>query len=371
MQRRDFLRFGGAPAASATLAGCGGTQAETAGAPAVHRGKRYRWTLGLFVPEDWKIWGEGLKRFAAAVETMSGGRMEIKAAGKGGDAGPLSIFESVRDGDMEMGHAAAYFWDGKAGDDLRASPFFTTVPFGMTADGQYAWLFGGGGQALWEELYAPFDLVPIVLGSTGLQAGGWFRKPITSLDDLKGIKMRLPGLGGKVLDRAGGKAETLPGHELYIALETGRIDATEWVGPYHDYLRGFYKVAPYCYTGGWHEPGSVLELIINRQAWENLDGELQAIIRHAAAECDRWMLAQWRAKDAVAYQQLQANAEVTMAPYPAEVIRALKPFADEVLAEVRDSTPLAKRIHDSYVEFQRLHEAYVAVSEMSYFAARR
>jgi len=369
MQRRDFLKLGGAAAVTGGLAGCGG--AQSGDAPTVRSTKRYRWTLGLFVPEDWAIWGEGLQRFATIVDTLSAGRMEIKVVGKGGDAGPLSIFESVSDGDMEMGHAAAYFWDGKAGDDLRASPFFTTVPFGMTAAGQYAWLLGGGGQELWEELYAPFDLVPIVLGSTGLQAGGWFNKPIETLADLKDIKMRLPGLGGKVLDRAGGKAETLPGHELYMALETGRIDATEWIGPYHDTMIGFHEVADHYYTGGWHEPGSVLELLINKPAWEGLDAELQGAIRAAAAEVDRWMLAQWRAKDATAYAELQRKEGLTMQPYPAEVITALKPFAQEVLAEVRDSGPLARRIHDSYVEFQELHEAYFQVNEMAYFKGRR
>lgn len=370
MKRRDLLKATGAALVGTTLAGCGGASAgaDTAAAPNVMTGKRFRWHLALFVPESWKIWGEGLKQFAADVKLVSGGRLEIKVDSK--EVPAMQIFDAVKDGDVEMGHAAAYFWDGKAGDQLRASPFFTSIPFGMTAGGTYAWLLDGGGMDLWRELYADFDLIPLPLGNTGVQAGGWFRKPITSHADLANITMRIPGLGGKVFERAGGKVDILPGHEIATALETGRIDATEWIGPYHDTEVGFHKLAPYYYTGGWHEPGSVLELLINRTAWESLGPDLQLIVESCAARIDRLMFAQWSARDAQAYQALKQDSALTVAEYPIDVARALRPFADEVLAEVRASTPLAAKIHDSYKHFQQLYEAYHSVSEQAYLRSR-
>ncbi|MHC5068724.1 MAG: TRAP transporter substrate-binding protein, partial [Planctomycetota bacterium] len=297
-----------------------------------------------------------------------GGRLVIEVSGGGKLVPGLQIFDAVRDGLVQMGHSAAYFWDGKAGEALRASPFFTAVPFGLSARATYAWL-ASGGQALWDELYAPFGVMALPLGNTGVQAGGWFRSPIETLDDLKGLNMRMPGLGGKVLTRAGGRAETLPAKEIRTALGTGRIDATEWIGPYHDYQRGFYEVAPYYYVGGWHEPGSILELLINKAAWDELGNDLQGIVRATAAEIDRRMEAQWLAKDVEYFAKMQADPAIHVAPYPLAVAAGLRDHARAVLAEVRATSKLAERIHDSYFAFHRQWQAYVGAADHTFFAA--
>ncbi|NRA38144.1 MAG: ABC transporter substrate-binding protein, partial [Planctomycetes bacterium] len=275
------------------MAGCGNEymanpatlQLQQAGEEAAQKydGKVYKWRLALFVPSKFEIWGPGVQRFADTARVLSQGALDIRVKGAGEIVPSMQIFDAVKDGDVEMGHSASYFWDGKD-PNLRAAVYFTSVPFGMTARGAASWLSAAGGQELWDELYAPFNLKALSLGNTGVQAGGWFRKPIKTLEDLQGIKMRMPGLGGKVLTRAGGIAQTLPGHEIYIALERGRIDATEWIGPYHDYQRGFHEVAPYYYTGGWHEPGSILELLINKEKWDALPSHLQRIIEVASVE---------------------------------------------------------------------------------------
>jgi len=368
MQRRDFLTFAsGAALATGTLAGCAAADDQPA---AVGDGKHHRWTLALFVPSDFEIWGPGLIRFADYCRLLSAGRLDIKVEGAGEVVAPLGIFDAVRDGVVEMGHAASYFWDGKSSGDMRASVFFTAIPFGMTTAGTYAWLREGGGQELWDELYAPFGLKALPCGNTGVQAGGWFREPIASVDDLAGLTMRIPGLGGKVIDRVGGTNQVIPGHEIYTALETGRIDATEWIGPYHDYMRGFHEVAPHYYLGGWHEPGSVLELLINREAWDELDEQLQAVVRMAAATVDGEMYAQWTAKDAEYYAKLQADPDIHVASYPDAIVQALKPEAEAVMAEIAAAGDLAKRIHDSYLAFQERHEAYQAASELAYLRSR-
>ena len=192
----------------------------------------------------------------------------------------FEVFDAVSRGTAEMGHGAAYYWKGKS----EAAQFFAAVPFGMNAQEMNAWFYYGGGLELWREIYAPFGLMPAPAGNTGVQMGGWFNKEINRLDDLKGLKMRIPGLGGEVLRRAGGTPVNLPGGEIFTALQTGAIDATEWVGPYNDLAFGLHKAAKYYYYPGWHEPGTTLEAIVNKQAFDALPKDLQSIVRMPA----RW-----------------------------------------------------------------------------------
>lgn len=376
--RRDLLRLG-ALAGAGALAGCGNKYLDSTvvlepeaahGAQAVGSGARHRWQLDVAVPHTFPIWAEGVDRFAATCLHLSQGRLEITVRGQGqGAVGTNAIFEAVRDGDIAAGHAAAYYWYGTAGDALKPAVYFTTVPFGMTAAGTYAWLQEGGGQQLWDELYQPFGVKALALGSTGVQAGGWFRKPIATIADLQGLTMRIPGLGGEVLRRAGGNAQQLAPGDIYLALERGRIDATEWIGPYHDDLRGFGAVAPYYYLGGWHEPGSILELLINLHRWDELGDGLQDVVRVAAAEADRWMGSRWAAADALAYQKLKADPSLHLAPYPVALARELRAIADLVKAEIAASSPIAGRISASYAAFQALQLAYHRVAEANYLAA--
>ena len=265
-----------------------------------------------------------------------------------------------------MGHGAAYYWAGK----VPAAQFFTAVPFGLNAQGMNAWLYAGGGLKLWRDLYAKYSLVPFPMGNTGVQMGGWFNKKITSVDDLKGLKMRIPGLGGKVFAKAGGTPVLLPGGEIYTALERGTIDATEWVGPFHDERLGLYRAAKYYYYPGWHEPGPVLELIVNKKAWESLSPDLQKAIESAAAASNVWMLSQFEAKNLAALRKLKEQHNVQVFPFPDDVIKQLKALTVEVLNEQAANDPEFDKVYKAYQAFSKDNDGWNALSEAAYQKAR-
>jgi len=219
---------------------------------------------------------------ARRVEAMSGGRMKIQVFGAGELVPAFEGFDAVRAGTVEMNHANAYFWTGKT----FAAQYFTAVPFGMNFQGINGWLYDGGGQELWNEVYAPFGMIALPCGNTGVQMTGWFKKEINSVADLKGLKMRIPGLAGKVYAALGVDVKVLPGGEIFPALERGVIDAAEFVGPFQDRRLGLHKAAKYYYTTGWHESATVSELLINKAAWDKLPRDLQAIVTNAAAACN-------------------------------------------------------------------------------------
>ncbi|HAU01734.1 MAG TPA: ABC transporter substrate-binding protein, partial [Porticoccaceae bacterium] len=234
----------------------------------------FQWKLVTTWPKNFPGLGTAPENFAKNVERMSNGRLKIKVFGAGQLVPAFEVFDAVSQGTAQIGHGASYYWKGK----VPASVFYTAVPFGLNAQEMNAWLQYGGGLELWRELYAPFNLIPFAGGNTGVQMAGWFNREINSIADLKGLKMRIPGLGGEVFTRAGGTSINLPGGELYTSMQTGVIDATEWVGPYNDLAFGFHQVAKYYYYPGWQEPGPTLELIINKAAYESLPADLQAIV---------------------------------------------------------------------------------------------
>ena len=244
--------------------------------------------------------GMGVENLAARVEAASAGRLKIRVYGGGELVPALEVFDAVSRGVVEMGHDASYYHKGK----VDAAQFFTSIPFGMNYLELNGWLYYGGGLELWRELYAPFDLVPIPCGNTGVQMGGWFNKEINSIVDLKGLKMRIPGLGGEVLRRAGGTPITLPGSDIFTALQTGTIDATEWVGAYNDVAFGLHKAARYYYYPGWHEPGPGLETMINKAAWASLPPDLQSIVETSCQAITTDMVAEYTHGNAYALQQL-------------------------------------------------------------------
>ena len=227
----------------------GGSLDSNAG---VEKEENYNWRLVTAWPKNYPGLGMAPERIAKLVEEMSNGQMKITVYGAGEQVPAFGVFDAVSSGSHQMGHSGGYFWKGK----VPAAQFFTGVPFGLTADEINAWTNRGGGLELWREVYEPFNIYPIPAGNTGTQMFGWFNKEINSLDDIKGLKMRIPGIGGEVLKRAGGIPVTLPGGELFTALQTGVIDATEWVGPYNDLTFGFHQAAKYYYYPRWHEPGS-------------------------------------------------------------------------------------------------------------------
>ena len=251
-------------------------------------------------------------------------------------------------------------------EELPAAQFFTAVPFGMNAQGMNAWLDSGGGLELWREVYEPFHLVPFPMGNTGVQMGGWFRKRINSVGDLKGLKMRIPGLGGKVMAKAGVNPVLLAGGEIYTALDRGTIDATEWVGPYHDLRLGLYRAAKYYYYPGWHEPGPTLELIINRKAWEGLPRELQLIITTATAAGNLRMLSEFEARNPEALHTLQSEYHVEVVEFPADVLQALRGFTDEALKEQADKDATFRKVYEAYNAFRTKNVAWNAISERAY-----
>jgi TRAP-type mannitol/chloroaromatic compound transport system substrate-binding protein len=265
-----------------------------------------------------------------------------------------------------MGHGAAYYWKGKS----EAAQFFAAVPFGFTAQEMNAWLYHGGGMELWQEVYEPFGLVPTAAGNTGVQMGGWFNKEIKTLDDLKGLKMRIPGLGGEVLKRAGGTPVSLPGGEIFTSLQSGAIDATEWVGPYNDLAFGLYKAAKYYYYPGWHEPGTTLECFINKQAFEALSPDLQSIVLNASRVANQDMLADFTAQNNQALQTLITEHKVDLRRFPDEVLAKLKELSDQVVAEVAEKDAMSKKVYESFSKFREQAIAWQDVSERAYLNAR-
>ncbi len=318
----------------------------------------HRWKMVTTWPPKFPVLGEVCDLFADWVRQMSGGRLEIQVYGGGELVPPLEAFDAVRSGAADMASGAPYYWAGK----LPAAQFIASIPFGMSAQQVNAWLLSGGGWELWQELYADFNLYPIPAGNTGAQMGGWFNKRIDSFSDLQNLKMRIPGLGGKVLERAGGAPVLLAGSEIYMGLERGVIDATEWIGPYHDYLMGFHEIAKYYYYPGWHEPGSVLEMFINRRRFLELPEDLQAIVQTAALRANHWVLAEFEAKNALYLEKIRTETKVEILSFPPEVLQQLKTTADEVLTEIAEQDPTSKRVLQHYRAFAKKIKAWDALA---------
>ncbi|MGB5339029.1 MAG: TRAP transporter substrate-binding protein, partial [Gammaproteobacteria bacterium] len=303
---------------------------------------------------------------AELIGTLSGGRIQVKVYGANELVPAFEVFDSVSGGSAEMGHGAAYYWKGKS----EVAQFFAAVPFGLTAQEMNAWLYYGGGMELWQEVYAPFGLTPAAAGNTGMQMGGWFNREINSLDDLRGLKMRIPGLGGEVLSRAGGTPVSLPGGEIFTSLQTGAIDATEWVGPYNDLAFGLYKAAKYYYYPGWHEPGTTLECIINTAALDALPADLQSIVLNACRVVNQDMLAEYTARNNSALQTLINEHQVDVREFPGTVLQRLRSLSEEVVAEIADKDAMSAKVYDSYRSFRAQVVAWHDISERAYLNVR-
>ena len=334
--------------------------------PARETGEVIHWKMVTTWPKNFPGLGTAPETFSRLVKEMSGGRLQVKVYGAGEIVPAFGVFDAVSEGVAEMGHGGAYYWTGK----IPAAVFFTAVPFGFTAQEASAWVHYGGGLELWREAYAPFNLLPMAGGNSGVQMAGWFNKEINSVEDLRGLKMRIPGLGGEVLNRAGGTAVTLPGGELYTSLQTGVIDATEWVGPYNDLALGLHEVAEYYYYPGWQEPGPVLEIIINKPAFESLPADLQAIVEVAARAINQDMLDEYTARNNAALKELVETHGVKLRKLPDDVIVALHRASDEALQDLAASDPMARKVYDSFIAFYEGVRSYHHISEQAYINAR-
>ena len=348
MTRRHSLTFATIITACLVLLGCNQESVSSTDGAAGAQSQIFNWKMVTAWPKNYPALGTSAERVAERINSMSAGRLTIKVYAGGELVPPLEVFDAVSRGTAQMGHGAAYYWKGKTD----TAQFFTSVPFGLSAIEMNAWLHKGGGLQLWQEAYAPFGVKPFAIGNSGMQMGGWFNKEIHGLDDLKGLKIRMPGLGGEVLNRLGATTVNLPGSEVFTALQTNAIDASDWVSPYNDLAFGLHKAAKYYYYPGWQEPQAVLELIINQAAWDSLPADLQAIVTEAIRAGNADMLDDFTWNNARALSELK-QADVQLRRFPDEVLQAMKQESALVLNDLASKSDLNQRIWDSMQAFQQ------------------
>jgi TRAP-type mannitol/chloroaromatic compound transport system substrate-binding protein len=367
MFKTNIFKAAAAVLALILLQSCGGGAEQSAGGDTTAAPQQtYEWKLVTTWPKNFPALGRAPELFADKVEAMSNGRMSIRVYGDGELVPALEVFDAVSAGTAEIGHGAAYYWKGKVPE----AQFFTVLPFGMNGYEMQSWILYGGGLELWEELYEPFDLIPVPGGTTGVQMGGWFNKEINSREDFRGLKMRIPGLAQDILSRLGGVPVNMPGSELFTALQTGVLDATEWVGPYNDLAFGLYEIADYYYYPGWHEPGAVMEFLFNKEEFEALPADLQEILRTAAAAAGVEMTNEFLARNAMSLAELEEDYGVIPREFPEDLLIELNQIAQEEIDNLANLSPMGARIHQSYREFESRMRDYQAVSEEAYTRAR-
>jgi len=358
IKRRAFLRAGlaGTVAGGAMLA-----------APAVHAEEKFRWRMTTSFPPGLPFYQSGpgsAEWIVKSIDEATNGRLKIKLFAAGELVKWNGGFDAVTGGTVEANSAVAYYWSGK----VPALQYFGTVPFGMSFQGQNAWYYHGGGLKLWNEIYSDFGVIGMPCGNSGVQMGGWFRKPMNSLADFKGLKMRIPGLGGKIYKALGVNVKSLGGGEIFPALERGVIDAAEWVGPLQDRRLGLHKAAKYYYTPGWHEPSTTTELMISKKAFNALPKDIQAVVRQVAAAANIIAHTSAEALNGGALKDLVDNYGVITGPLPKDSVDAARKTTAEVLAADAAADPVTRKVYDSYMDFQKRHTAWKDISETAYSA---
>jgi TRAP-type mannitol/chloroaromatic compound transport system substrate-binding protein len=365
MDRRKFVTAAGLAGTAGLLSACGdrGKQADCSGSTAT---ETFEWKMVTTWPRDFPGLGTGANYLARIIGEMSGGRLTVKVFGGNELVPPFEVFDAVQRGTAELGHGGAYYWKGK----IPASPFFSGVPFGLTGSEINGWFYHGGGLELYREVYEPFGLIPYPIGNSNTQMGGWFNKEINSVEDLKGLKMRIPGFGGEVLKAVGGTPVNIPGAELFTALQNGTIDATEWVGPMNDLAFGLFRAAKYYYYPGWHEPGTASECIVNAEAFAALPPDLQAIVEVAFKAANMDMFAEFEARNGAALQTLVNEHGVELRPFPDEVLEELKRASLEVIERQADSDEMSGKVWASLRSYMETAKASTRVGSQ-YFVDRR
>lgn len=358
MKRRAFLKTGLAGAATGALA-----------APAiVGAAEKFRWRMTTSFPPGLPFYQSGpgsAEWIVKAIEELTGGRLKIKLFAAGELIPWNGGFDAVTKGTVEMNSAVAYYWSGK----VPALQYFGTVPFGMTFQGQNAWYYHGGGLKLWNEIYSKFGVIGMPAGNSGVQMTGWFKKPVNSLADLKGLRMRIPGLGGKIYKELGVNVKLLGGGEIFPALERGVIDAAEWVGPVQDRRLGLHKAAKNYYNTGWHEPSTTTELMINKKAYDKLPKDIQGIIQHVARSANITAHTSAEALNGDALADLIQNHGVKVSQLPTDVIEALRKKTTTVLEAGASADPVTRKVHKSFMAFKKKHDKWANSSERQ-FATR-
>jgi TRAP-type mannitol/chloroaromatic compound transport system substrate-binding protein len=354
MHRRKFLAAAGAAAVSTALP-----------KPAIAQGIR-ELKLVMPWPKNAPALGTSAQRIADRVTELSGGKLQVKVFGGGELVPPFEAFDAVSAGDADIYHGAEYYWQGKS----RAYNFFTTVPFGLTGAETHGWISYGGGQELWDELSAGFNIKPFAISSTGTQMGGWFRKTINTLDDLKGLKMRIPGLGGEVLRRLGVTVVNLPPGEIFPALQSGAIDATEWVAPWQDLAFGFYKITKHYYYPGFHEPGTVGSVGVNKAVYDSLTPEQQRIFEIVTMADAKAQESENNARNLVSLDVLMTEHGVQLHQYSDEILSEIGRGSEEVVAEVGNTDAMTKRVYESFLAYRQHAVAWADIGERAFLNAR-
>lgn len=370
MNRRNFLKGVATKAAGGAVMGlaaaCTNNAADVPDAEAIANNQglpEIEWQMATSWPVSLDTIYGGAEVFAQRVNAMTGGKFRITPRAAGELAPGLEVLNVVQEGAVQCGHTASYYYIGKS----PVTAFGTALPFGLTARQQNAWLYEGGGLEMMQEIYAErFNTIQFPAGNTGLQMGGWFNKEITSLADMEGLKMRIPGLGGQVMDRLGVTVQVLPGGEIFQALQTGTIDAAEWVGPYDDEKLGFQRAAQFYYYPGWWEPGPTLEVQINLDEWNNLPEEYQEICKTAAHEANTIMMARYDAKNPEALQRLVDESDITLLPFPDDVMAAAEEASFELYDEFAAQESDFKSVLEQWVQFRASIEAWHALGETRY-----
>ena len=360
LERRDFLKK-----ATVSTAAVAALAASSFPNPAISQGLM-KWRMGTTWPKNFPGLGVGANRLAEFIGKASGGKLTVDVYGAGEIVPAFETMDAVASGTLEMGHGAPYYWKGK----VAATQFIASVPFGMNVMEQNAWIQQGGGQALADKAYAQLGCKFFASGNTGVQAGGWFNKEINSLEDYKGLKMRISGLGGEVVKAAGGNVVDLRGGEIPPALQSGAIDATEWVGPYNDLAFGLYKSAKYYYYPGWHKPAMLLDNFINLDTWNKLDSELQAVIEHANAYANQSVLNEYVTNNSTALNTLRKKHGVVLKKFPDEVLNGLGGLAGQVINDLATQDSLSQEVMSSILKFRSQAIAYAAISEQAFYNAR-
>jgi len=350
VKRREFIK----------KAAVGVAASSTFGPVFAQTQKRIRWRMATSWPKSLDTIYGGALTVADRVRAMTDGKFDIRVYAGGEIVPGLKVVDAVQQGTVEAGHTASYYYIGKH----PAFAFATAVPFGLTYREQNAWLYDGNGGKLLGELFDQFNMVGFPAGNTGAQMGGWFRKPINSVEDLKGLKMRIPGLGGKVMARLGVTVQVLAGGDIFPALERGAIDATEWVGPYDDEKLGFYKVAKYYYYPGWWEPGPTLHFFVNKNAWNKLPKEYKEIVKTAAAQANLQMMVDYDFKNPPALKRLLKRG-VKLRKFPLDVLKAAEKEAFALYDEIAAKDALYKKIYQDWKAFRGDINRWFATTELA------
>src|SRR5579872_2763191 len=334
--------------------------------PSLAQSGKLRWRMVTSWPKRLPGPGMSAERVAERIGTLSGGRLDIAVHAAGEIVPAFEVLDAVGGGVAEMGHTAAFYWQGKE----PAAAFFTTVPFGLTPNEHVAWIDAGGGQALWDEIYAPFGVKPFMGGNTGVCMGGWFRRDLQDLADLRGLKIRSLGLGGEIYRRLGAIPQTTAPGEILVALQSGVLDAAEFVGPGSDIALGLFRVAPSYYGPGFNKPNGTGECIVSLKAWQTLDAELKAIVTHACATEAAFALAEMERLNIEALAALTTRDKVQLRTFPSDLIGAARKEADGVLGDLAAKSARARKVHDAYVTFRDKIAPWSRISMQAVLAAR-